>query len=152
MKWVESASFGYDKGFFIAHDSDKGSFKMKIQARLQSLLVADSTEGTDSRQDKWAFSVNRARLTFSGHAFTKKLEYKFQSDFGKGFVTLKDFYLDAELADSIWLRAGRSTISTISRCTTAASHAACWGPCCPSSTATACASRRIRNPWRSATR
>lgn len=104
---AESASFGYDKGFYISHDNDKGSFKLKIGARVQSLLVADSTEGTNSRQDKWAFSVNRARLTFSGHVFTKKLEYKFQSDFGKGFVTLKDFYLDAALTDTVWLRSGQ---------------------------------------------
>jgi hypothetical protein len=104
---AESASFGYDKGFYISHDNDKGSFKLKIGARVQTLLVVDSTEGDNSRQDKWAFSINRARLTFSGHAFTKKLGYKLQTDFGKGFVTLKDFYIDAGLNDTIWLRAGQ---------------------------------------------
>ena len=104
---AESASFGYEKGFYIAHANDKGSFKLKIGARVQTLLDVDSTEGASSRQDRWAFSIHRARLTFSGHAFTKKLGYKLQTDFGKGFVTLKDFYLDAGLSDTIWLRAGQ---------------------------------------------
>jgi hypothetical protein len=105
---VESASFGYDKGFYIAHAHEKGTFKLKIGARVQTLLNVDSQDtGAESRQDKWAFSINRARLTFSGHAFTKRLEYKFQSDFGKGLVTLKDFYIDGGLADEVWLRVGQ---------------------------------------------
>jgi len=105
---AEHASFGYDKGFYISHDNDKGSFKLKIGARVQSLLSVTSADtGLSTRQDRWAFSINRARLVLSGHAFTKKLEYKFQTDFGKGFVTLKDFYLDAQLADEVWLRAGQ---------------------------------------------
>jgi len=105
---AESASFGYDKGFYIAHDNDKGSFKLKIGARLQTLLNVDSQDaGLSTRQDRWAFSINRARLTFSGHVFTKKLGYKLQTDFGKGFVVLKDFYLDGGLNDKVWLRAGQ---------------------------------------------
>jgi hypothetical protein len=75
---------------------------------VQTGLEATSTvDDADERSNRAAFLVRRARLTLGGHAFTEKLGYKFQTDFGKGFVTLKDYYLDVEVADQVWIRAGQ---------------------------------------------
>jgi hypothetical protein len=106
-----SGSTGYDRGFFVAADTDQGTFELKIQARVQSGLEATSRivggEPDEERVNTTAFLVRRARLTLSGHAFTKKLGYKFQSDFGRGFVTLKDFTIDVEAADGVYVRTGQ---------------------------------------------
>ena len=63
----------------------------RVQARYTHRVV-------DEADNQGAFSIQRARLALAGHAFTKALKYKFQADFGKGFVSLKDFYLDYGLS------------------------------------------------------
>ena len=80
---------GYEKGFFVA--SPDGAYKVAIGGRLQARFEAEFPEGED---DVARFSIPRARLTLAGNAFTKALTYKFQADFGKGAVSLKDFYGD----------------------------------------------------------
>ncbi len=100
-----AASVGYKKGFFI---SDGGVNKLVIQARLQSRFAFESEDQGDNRSAKSAFSIPRARLTFKGSAYTKRLSYKFQSDFGKGFVNLKDFFIDYRVGNGeIRLRTGQ---------------------------------------------
>ena len=93
---------GYDKGFFIRDAA--GPFEFKIQGRVQ---VRFTYEGIEDATDEQNFSIPRARLTLSGKAFVPGLKYKFQSDFGKGFVSLKDFYVDYELAKGVVVRAGQ---------------------------------------------
>lgn len=80
---------GYHKGFFIRSPNEP--FALRIQGRVQARYAYEVLEEED---DESAFSIPRARLTLAGHAFTEALAYKFQADFGKGFVTLKDFYAD----------------------------------------------------------
>ena len=94
---------GYDKGFFIK--SDNGKFAMKMRARVQPYYTVTRT--SEPKDYLNAFEVRRARLTLSGHAHTRALTYKFQTDYGKGFVTLKDFYFDVELAPKVYVRAGQ---------------------------------------------
>jgi len=98
---------GYDKGFFIKSDTDKGVFELKIKARVQTLATFDSTDSADQRTNLAQFQIRRARLTFEGVAYTPKLKYKFQSDFGRGFLTLKDAFIDGEVGDKVWIRAGQ---------------------------------------------
>ena len=94
---------GYDKGFFI--QGADVPFKLKLQARVQARYALDVLDG---EEDETAFSIPRARLTLGGHAFTKALGYKFQIDFGKGFVTLKDFYVNYRLVpDWLEIRVGQ---------------------------------------------
>lgn len=101
------ATASYDKGFVVTHRTDKGSFQLKVNARVQSRLsVASEDDGTD-RVTTGGFEIRRARLTLGGHAFSERLEYKLQADFGRGFVSLKDFIIDAEVADGLWLRTGQ---------------------------------------------
>ncbi|MEZ4270823.1 MAG: porin [Myxococcota bacterium] len=99
---VPSAA-GYHKGFFVR---DPGSpFDMHIQGRVQVRYTSESHEGA---RNEAAFSIARARLGLSGRAFIDNLKYKFQADFGKGAVTLKDYFVDyGLLANTLHLRVGQ---------------------------------------------
>lgn len=103
------ASVRYDRGFVI--ESADGAFSLKTQARVQvryTLLSEEDPEALDDgRLTESHFAVQRARLTFGGKAFTDDLSYKFQSDFGKGAVNLKDFYVDYRIAGDVRVRAGQ---------------------------------------------
>jgi len=97
------AKVGYEKGFFI--ESGDGNHRLAIAARLQARYTYHEVE---AGPDTSAFSIERARLKLEGHAFTKDLTYVFQSDFGKGAVTLKDYYGDYRIApDLLHVRAGQ---------------------------------------------
>ncbi|MFT5430054.1 MAG: hypothetical protein ACI9OJ_000727 [Myxococcota bacterium] len=88
---AEGPKAGFDPkqgGFFLADES--GDNKLVIQARVQTRLEWNVLEGSDGI----AFSVPRARLTLKGRVFDPRLTFKFQTDFGKGSVALKDFYAD----------------------------------------------------------
>ncbi len=89
-----TATFGYKKGFFI---DDGGVNKLVIAGRVQSRFVFESVDQGADRGTESNFSIPRARLTLKGNAYTKRLSYKFQSDFGKGAVSLKDFFVDYRL-------------------------------------------------------
>ncbi len=101
------AEVGYDKGFFISQSTDKGSYELKISSRIQTYWQLDSEDADPDRVNKSAFEVRRARVTLEGHAHSEALGYKLQLDFGKGFVTLKDYYVDVEVADDVFVRAGQ---------------------------------------------
>lgn len=98
------AEVGYDNGFFIK--SGDGKYSLKITSRVQPFYNATILSG-EGNADRHSFEVRRARLTLEGNIHTKALGYKFQSDFGRGFLTLKDYHIDAKLADDVWLRAGQ---------------------------------------------
>lgn len=103
-----SSRAGYDKGFFIESESDKGSFELKINARVQDFWeFISSDDGAGGRDNESGFQIRRARLTLEGHIYSERIGYKFQTDFGKGFVTLKDFIVDLEASDKLWFRAGQ---------------------------------------------
>ena len=99
---------GYDGGFFVKSSDNR--HELKIQGRVQTryeLASLDQGEAVE-RDTEGAFSIARARLTLKGHVHTKSLKYKFQTDFGKGSVALKDFYDDYTLpSSSVQLRAGQ---------------------------------------------
>ncbi len=94
---------GYDKGFFIR--SDDGKYSLTFTGRIQPFFV--STYTSDPKNFANAFEVRRTRLVFDGHLHTKKLLYKFQADYGKGAVTLKDAHFDLEVSKDVWLRFGQ---------------------------------------------
>lgn len=95
---------GYDKGFFIR--SADGKNELAIQGRVQARFTYLAIEQVP---DEANFSIARARMTLHGHVFGDELSYKFQTDFGKGQASLKDFYLDYTLIeDAVVLRAGQS--------------------------------------------
>ena len=94
---------GYDKGFYLRDADDK--YSLKINARVQPFYKL--TFDREPLDFKNAFEIRRARLVLEGHIHSKALTYKLQTDFGKGFLTLKDFHFDAEVARGTWLRAGQ---------------------------------------------
>jgi hypothetical protein len=103
---------GFKNGFFLK--SSNGDFKLNIGARVQTRYqydavdglgdIADDGTGTD---DKQSFSIPRARLTLKGNAYGKNLTYKFETDFGKGLVNLKDFFANYKFSDRIHVRVGQ---------------------------------------------
>ncbi|MEZ4475544.1 MAG: porin [bacterium] len=95
----------YDKGFVI---QDGDAYKLKLGGRVQTryqLLSADM--GDADRENSQHFAIQRARIKASGTVLDPKLSFSFQADFGKGFVTLKDFYTTYKLADGVELQAGQ---------------------------------------------
>ena len=97
---------GYNKGFFI-QDQD-GNFKVSIGNRVQSRFTYEGVDGINAGgTDESQFSIPRARLTFKGHAFNPDLKFKFQTDYGKGFLTLKDFFVNYKLSSAVQLRVGQ---------------------------------------------
>jgi hypothetical protein len=101
---VEGGSAGYDKGFYIR--ASEGDFLLRTEARVQGRFTGVSEAAGDTREDGANFRINRARLTLGGHAFSKNIGYKFQTDFGKGDVILKDFYIDYEIG-GVHIRTGQ---------------------------------------------
>lgn len=95
---------GYKKGFFIK-DAD-GKFAATFQGRVQGRFEFESVDEGGSRGEEAAFSIARARLTMKGHAFSDDIKYKFQADFGKGNVVLKDFIVDKKMG-SMYVRVGQ---------------------------------------------
>lgn len=95
---------GWDKGFFVR--SDDGKFSLKIGARFQPFLALTRAK-TPAADWTGAFEVRRARLTMGGNLHGDNLHYKLQADFGKGNLSLKDWYADARLSGNLWLRAGQ---------------------------------------------
>lgn len=85
---------GYDRGFFL--QSDDGDYRLRIGGRLQARYEYENVdEGAgEDREHEQAFSIPRARLKLSGHVFDPAWNYAFQADFGRGFVTLKDGYVE----------------------------------------------------------
>lgn len=92
---------GFDKGFFIRNDD--GTYSLLITGRVQPFYTW-TKQGDDYHN---AMEVRRARLTLEGTLHTKRLRYKMQSDFGKGNVTLKDYYFDVAPVEDVWLRVGQ---------------------------------------------
>jgi phosphate-selective porin len=96
---------GYDKGFFLR--SRDGNNLLKLGGRAQLLFSGSSRDNGEERVENGAFSIARLRLTMEGHVHSTRIGYKIQTDFGKGFVTLKDAILDLELVDGVYLRGGQ---------------------------------------------
>ena len=99
----KATEVGYDKGFFIK--TGDGKYALKLSMRLQPFYTGTFNKGDGN--DKHAFEVRRGRVTIEGHAHSKAIGYKLQTDFGKGFLTLKDLHGDVKLADNVWLRVGQ---------------------------------------------
>jgi hypothetical protein len=74
-----------------------------VQARWE-MFREDVEGGPDPHLDH-RFLIARGRVTLEGHVFGKT-DYKFQTEFGKGFVFLRDYYLDQPLGP-VRLRVGQ---------------------------------------------
>ncbi len=105
-EWTNKFEAGYNKGFFIKTQDEK--FKLSITGYTQLMYELEKFEN-DSKDNINTFRVRRARLTFSGNTFTKKLTYKFQLDLTKPQL-LDAFYQYAAFGESLNVRIGQWTI------------------------------------------
>lgn len=80
---------GYDNGIFLKLRKGNDSFELKTNMRSQFRIVSfsrDVESWTDNAgvvrpvQNRQIFDIERARIVFSGHAFTPKLRYFVQMD------------------------------------------------------------------------
>jgi hypothetical protein len=103
--------FGFDEGFFMRTEDEK--FKLRIGAQVQTRFKYESVQtiddaGEKTREGEVSFSIPRGRLKLDGNAFTKRIKYEFQADFGKGTVGLKEYWVDAEFIEkALFLKVGQ---------------------------------------------
>lgn len=103
IEHAPTGSVGYDKGIFIK--SDDGKYELKINGRIQPFYSGTFNKG-DGATDKHAFEMRRMRLTLEGKIHGA-VGWKMQSDFGKGFLTLKDAHFDWKVSKDVWVRVGQ---------------------------------------------
>ena len=98
---------GFGKGFFI--QSEDGDYRINLRSRVQTRYTFESEDNGEGeeRDEASYFSIQRARLKLTGHVFMPELDYALQMDFGRGFFTLKDYYVDYEVADGFHVRIGQ---------------------------------------------
>ena len=91
---------GYNNGFFI--ESVESPFRLKMDAWLQFRHAYFNTGSPTPDENEFEFE--RARLIFSGHAFTENLDYFLQldgdSDGGHG-ADFFDYYLTFDLGNEL---------------------------------------------------
>ncbi len=102
---AEAPKVSYKNGFQLATADDE--FALKIVGRVQPRFTfkQDLTDGASGDVNAANFEIARARLTLEGHAY-ETVGYKFQTEFGKGFVYLRDYYIDPKIG-GVYVRAGQ---------------------------------------------
>lgn len=94
-----SGDAGFDGEFFL--QGKDGDFRLEIGGRLQPQFELVSVEEGDDRGIGVAsLFIRRARLSMSGHLFTPRLTFGFQSEFS-GDVELLDYYLNYVFVDDL---------------------------------------------------
>jgi hypothetical protein len=114
---------GYDNGIFLRLEENKDSFELKANFRSQFRLVsftADDDTWTDSAgvtrlvEDRQNLELARARLIFSGHAFTRQFTYLMQMDANTdsgAIVSLIDAWGSWSFSESFAIQAGQRKVS-----------------------------------------
>jgi hypothetical protein len=101
---LAEGSVRYDKGFVL----DAGdAFQLKLGARVQTRYQWLSLDESPDRENRQAFAIQRARIKMEGTVYDPRLTFKYQSDFGKGAVVLKDFMVTFRAADGVELQGGQ---------------------------------------------
>lgn len=101
----EPAEAGFGKGFEIA--TPDGNYVLQIRGYVQPqlALLFGEEPGGDGLVAA-SFRVRRGRFYLTGNLFRPGLRYKLQLDFARERPLL-DWYVEAHLTGSFWLRAGQ---------------------------------------------
>jgi hypothetical protein len=95
----------------VVFRSPGNRFLLRPGLRLQSVYEADlaTTGPADSaRPNSSAFALTHAELLFEGHAFSPRLEYRFELDFAETLPQIaKDAFLQWRVGPSLAVRAGQ---------------------------------------------
>jgi hypothetical protein len=124
-QFADGPDFGYNNGFFI--QTPDQNFKLVVggfaqvryefaqfnatnNRRFPTRDVGDDDETTpDDPGNSNGFSIRRARLNFSGHAFNPNITYRFEGDFyggNNGAFTVTDAWIAYRWSDQIRVKAG----------------------------------------------
>lgn len=108
-------SYRPGRGLVLATPDDR--FSLGFTARLQlryTLTDVDHFYEDPSAgvEDSQSFDVPRARLTWEGHAFTRRLRYKMQVELADGGNVLRDAELEYHLVPDAWLRVKGGQLKT----------------------------------------
>ncbi|MFQ5806309.1 MAG: porin [Phycisphaerae bacterium] len=121
---------GYDEGFYIRSSDDK--FLMKIGGLMQFRWTHYGTSRTNryldpglQRNDRTGFDLQRLRINFRGHAFSKDLTYllELQAEAPERYdAILSEAYVDYRFCEAFHFRAGRFKSASTRANTTAHSQ------------------------------
>lgn len=89
------------RGFVIKSEDEQFSLRFggRVQPFFNTTVTPDETVSN--------FEIRRGRLQLDGNLWGKDFAYRFQADWGKGNLSLKDFFGDYALGHHTWLRFGQ---------------------------------------------
>ncbi len=92
---------GQGRGFVIRSDDEQFSLRFggRVQPFFNTTVTPDETTSN--------FEIRRGRLQLDGNLWGKDASYRFQADWGKGNLSLKDFFGEVALGHRTWLRFGQ---------------------------------------------
>lgn len=102
----DSYKVGYRFGKGLSVMSADGGTKVNLGARLQTLYLFKDYDAA-ATDDQGDFKVNRMKFWIKGHAFDKKLAYKFQQGWGKGKTKTEDAWFSYRLAAPLTVKVGQ---------------------------------------------
>ncbi len=79
VAFTDSIEGGYKDGLYIQDATEKFRLKFNVWAQPQFQFLSISNQGNVN-----TFQIRRARLSFSGHAFTKDFTYRFEPEIVQG--------------------------------------------------------------------
>ncbi|MDO8526514.1 MAG: porin [Deltaproteobacteria bacterium] len=112
--WAGTINGGYANGLYIQTDDEKYRLKFNFQLQPQYQFLSIDHQG-----DVSTFQLRRAKIFFSGHAFTKPLTYQFEFDLASGRTftvspgradsgpSLQDAFLNYAFSDALKVRVGQ---------------------------------------------
>jgi len=115
-------SLGYDSGIFLRLRQGDDSFELKNNMRSQFRIVSfgrNETQWTDSAgvvrpiEDRQNFDIERARLIFSGHAFTPQLKFFLQLDGdtdSRHVLSMLDGWFGWQFSDAFEIQFGKRKV------------------------------------------
>lgn len=114
IKRSKPPSYGPGKGFTLTSEDAKFSLTLGgyIQPRYSFAEKDDEHVARAQQADVSEFRVRRAKLVLSGHAFTKGLTYKLQTELTNSGNArmLDDAYLNYRWRDELQVRAGQDKV------------------------------------------
>jgi len=101
----DGGTAGYGKGYTIVDGDNTISISGRIQGRATYEAI-DGFGGDEDSADQAYFTLQRTRMKMQGSTHSSDLKWKFEMDFGKDKLSLKDYYLDWNLG-SVVMRVGQ---------------------------------------------
>jgi hypothetical protein len=105
----DGVTAGWDNNFFLA--SEDGRFLLILNGEFQTRYIFNSLEDDDDTTDDnvGGFQQKRTRLSFKGHLYDPRLEYKIRGGFGSSgdSFNLEVGFAKYHVTDDFYVRAGQ---------------------------------------------